>query len=115
MVKCNDKTKLLWIKIVHTVIWVIFAASIFYILFAGIFNRVAVLVWVSIGLVILEFIILLICKWRCPLTIIAGRYTDNRSVGFDIFLPAWLAKYNKTIFSILFLVGVALVLWRNFT
>jgi len=114
MDKRSDKTKLLWIKIIHTVIWVIFAASIFYILFTGIFDRVILFVWVCIGLVILEFIILLICKWRCPLTIIAERYTDNRTVGFDIFLPSWLAKYNKTIFSILFLIGLGLVLWRAF-
>ena len=54
-------------------------------------------------------------RWRCPLTLVAERYTTDRSANFDIFLPERLARWNKEIFGTLFLVGVVtLVLrWRG--
>ena len=114
MQKLSNKTKLTLIKIIHTIVWVIFAVAIFYIIFAGIFDSITLMVWVCIGLIILESIVLIICKWKCPLTLLAQKYTDNKDIGFDIFLPIWLAKHNKTIFSILFFIGLALILWRVF-
>jgi len=112
MKKLNNNAKLMLIKIIHTAIWCIFVVAILYVLYAGIFNRVNVLVWISIGLVFIECIVLLICKWKCPFTLIGQKYTDNHRVGFDIFLPTWLAKNNKIIFGVLFIVGLALVAWR---
>jgi hypothetical protein len=50
---------------------------------------------------------------RCPLTPLAARYTDDRSDNFDIYLPLWLARYNKQIFGPLFLVATLFaILWR---
>ena len=106
------KGKLIIIKLIHTIIWFIFVAAIMYVLYAGMFNKVNKLVWYCIGAVLLECAVLLINKWKCPLTPVAGKYTKNRSHNFDIFLPVWLAKYNKIIFSTLFIVGLSLVLWR---
>jgi len=106
--------KLIMIKLIHTTIWSVMAIAILYILYAGIFDKVNPLVWYSIGLIFFEGMVLLICKWKCPLTIIGYKYTDDRSIGFDIFLPTWLAKHNKTIFTVLFLAGLTLVLWRVF-
>jgi len=114
MDKRNDKVKLIWIKIIHTIIWIICVAAISYIIVAAILDAINVWVWICIGLIILEGVVLLIYRWRCPLTILAEKYTDDRNIGFDIFLPAWLAKHNKTIFSILFLIGLTLVFWRSF-
>jgi hypothetical protein len=52
-------------------------------------------------------------QWRCPLTSIAARYTDERRDNFDIYLPEWLAKHNKSIFGVLYVAVVvfALVQW----
>ena len=108
----ENRTKLTLIKLVHTVIWCVLAAAILYVLYAGIFDRVNVLAWFCIGLVFIECVVLMICKWKCPLTLLGHRYTTNRDIGFDIFLPVWLAKYNKAIFSTLFAIGFALVLLR---
>lgn len=44
--------------------------------------------------------------WRCPLNPIAARYTEDRRDNFDIFLPEWLARHNKTIFGILCVGGL---------
>ena len=112
MKRLEDSTKLFLVKLAHTAIWYVFTAAILYTFYAGVFDRVDRLVWYCIGLVFLEGVILVICRWRCPLTLLGEKYTDDTRIGFDIFLPAWLAKHNKTIFSILSFVGFALVLWR---
>jgi hypothetical protein len=104
--------KLIIIKLIHTIIWFIFVSAIMYVCYAGAFDKINGLVWFCIGTVLFECVVLLINKWKCPLTSIADKYTDNRSANFDIFLPEWLAKYNKILFSLIFLVGLLLVLWR---
>ena len=115
MKRLDKNAKLMLIKLIHTAIWFIFASAIVYVLYAGVFDRINVLVWLCIGLVFMEAIILLIYKWKCPLTVLGYKYADDLRVGFDIFLPQWLAKHNKIIFSALFFIGLALVLWRVFT
>jgi hypothetical protein len=43
---------------------------------------------------------------------IAARYTSDRSANFDIYLPRWIARYNKEIFGSLFAVGLSFTLVR---
>ncbi len=104
--------KLLWIKIVHTVIWTFFVVAIFYILYAGIWDKLNLYVFIAIGLVVVEGLVLLAFKWRCPLTVLGLKYTEDTETGFDIFLPKWLAKNNKTIFTTIYVIGVILVIYR---
>jgi len=70
--------------------------------------------WAAIlgSIVLAEGVLLLANGWRCPLTDIAARYTDDRSDNFDIYLPARLARHNKTIFTMVFAIGVVVVIWR---
>ena len=55
-------------------------------------------------------LVLALNRWTCPLTPVAARYTDDRSDNFDIFLPEWLARHNKTVFGALYIGGLALLL-----
>jgi hypothetical protein len=61
--------------------------------------------------VLLECFTILVNQGRCPLTSLAARYTTDRAENFDIYLPIWLARNNKTIFGSLFLIGELAVLW----
>jgi hypothetical protein len=70
------------------------------------FRRAAVLS----GLVLVECAVLAVNRGRCPLTDLASRYTEERTDNFDIYLPLWLARRNKTIFGTLFAVGELFVL-----
>ncbi|WP_029036677.1 hypothetical protein [Salinimicrobium xinjiangense] len=106
--------KLLAIKLLHTLVWVFFVAVIFYVVYSGITDNITTLTWISIGLVLGEGFVLLIFKMFCPLTIMARKYSDSEKANFDIFLPEWLAKYNKEIFTSIFLLGVVLVLMRYY-
>ena len=47
---------------------------------------------------------------RRLLTGMAARYTEQRAANFDIYLPLWLARYNKTVFGALFVAGGLFVL-----
>ncbi|MFZ5966975.1 MAG: hypothetical protein ACOYVK_07345 [Bacillota bacterium] len=104
--------KLFYIKLSHTIIWVFYVFIICFILYAGIFNKIDIYVWIAIDLVIFEGIILLIFKGKCPLTILGYKYTNNHEIGFDIFLPRWLAKNNKMIFGTIFMIGVLIIIYR---
>ena len=108
----NPANKLFAIKLIHTTIWIFFVFIIFYILYSGITNRVNTFTWIGIGLIVGEGIVLLIFKMFCPLTLMARKYSDSTKDNFDIFLPNWLAKHNKLIFTSIFLVGVLLVVAR---
>ena len=68
--------------------------------------------WAAVlsGVVLVECAVLAMNRGRCPLTDLAGRYTDYRADNFDIFLPLWLARHNKTIFGTLFVAGELFVL-----
>lgn len=55
-------SKLLIIKISHTIIWLFFNVVIFYILYAAIFNKIDIWVWIGIGLVFLEGLVLFLQK-----------------------------------------------------
>jgi hypothetical protein len=102
---------LVGIKLLHTAVWLFFAGSIAAIPLAGArcqFRWAAAL----IGLVLVECAVLAVNRGRCPLTDLAARYTEERTDNFDIYLPLWLARRNKTIFGTLFVVGTLFVLGR---
>ena len=104
--------QLVRIKIIHTIVWLFFNLVLFYMAYAVIVNQVDKWVWIGIGLIVLEGIVLLIFKKMCPLTIMDRKYSDSAKANFDIYLPNWLAKYNKLIYTSFFIVIVAGVVYR---
>jgi len=101
---------LIAIKLVHTVIWALFATCIVAIPIAGLRRRFK---WAGAltALVLMECGILALNHGRCPLTDVAARYAAERGDNFDIYLPNWLAQRNKAIFGTLFAIGEVGVLW----
>jgi hypothetical protein len=99
------------IKLLHTAIWFLFAGCIVAIPIAGARGHFG-LASVLSGLVLAECAVLAVNRCRCPLTDLAGRYTEERAANFDIYLPLWLARRNKAIFGTLFAVGELFVLAR---
>jgi hypothetical protein len=108
----NQANKLFLIKLVHTLIWLFFVLVIFYILYSGISNNINTYTWIGIALIFIEGLVLVAFKMFCPLTLLARNYSDSDKDNFDIFLPNWLAKYNKLIFTTIFVIGLTIVLLR---
>lgn len=99
------------VKLVHTVVWAFFAALIFAIpafAWAGMYRQAAF----SIAIVLIEVLVLVFNGWRCPLTGVAARYTDDRRENFDIYLPEWLARHNKLVFGLLYVLGIVFTVAR---
>jgi hypothetical protein len=103
---------LILIKIIHTAIWLFFNVVIFYLLYAVIRNRIDKWVWICIALVAAEGLVLLIFKKSCPVTLIDRKYSTSTKDNFDIYLPNWLAKFNKQIYTTIFLVALLILLYR---
>jgi hypothetical protein len=107
--------KLNIIKIIHSLIWLFFNGVIFYLYYAAFTNKIDKWVWIGIGLILLEGVVLLVFNRLCPVTLIARNYSDSTKDNFDIFLPNWLAKYNKLIYTTLFVIALILIFYRMFT
>jgi len=97
--------RLILVKTLHTAIWAFFASCILAVPVLAYSHRYGAAV-ALIGIVTVEVLVIVLNSWRCPLTSVAARYTPDRRDNFDIYLPLWLAKHNKTIFGTLYIVGV---------
>lgn len=116
MVRENQSTvshALRAVKIVHTLAWAIFAGCIVALPVAAYLKNFQ-LAALLIAIVLVEVVVLIANRFRCPLTDVAARYTSDRRANFDIYLPLWIARYNKEIFGSLFVAGIlfTLVRWR---
>jgi len=105
---------LVTIKLAHTIAWAFFAGCIVAIPVASWLGHHQAAAWLA-GIVMVEVAVLVVNGWRCPLTAMAARHTLDRRHNFDIYLPEWLAKYNKEIFGTLYVAGLvfAMVRWMG--
>ena len=108
----NNARRLFAIKLVHTLIWIFFNVVIFYLLYSVIINRIGKLFWLGTGLILFEGIILVVFRLSCPLTLIARRFSSSGRPNFDIFLPEWLARYNKQIYTSIFILVTLILMYR---
>ena len=99
------------VKLVHTLAWALFAGCIVALPVAA-YLRDFQLAAVLIAIVLVEVVVLFANRFRCPLTAVAARCTSDRRANFDIYLPLWIAQYNKEIFGSLFVAGILFTLYR---
>jgi hypothetical protein len=102
------------VKVIHTLVWALFAGCIVALPIVAWRKdfRAALILMAVVGF---EVLVLLVNRFRCPLTGVAARYTQDRKDNFDIYLPLWVAKYNKQIFGSLFVAGLfyTLIQWNG--
>jgi len=102
---------LIVIKLAHTIVWAFFASCIVAIPIASWRDEHRAAAWL-IAIVFVEVLVLVLNRMRCPLTSLAARHTTDRLENFDIYLPLWLAKHNKTLFGALYIAGAGFALFR---
>ena len=97
------------VQLLHTVVWALLAGFILALPVLAIRRRFG---WTLILSVIIlnECGVLALNGGRCPLTDVATRFTEDHAANFDIYLPLWLARYNKTVFGTIFLMNEIVVL-----
>jgi hypothetical protein len=108
----DSATALRAVKLAHTVAWALLAGSILAIPLLA-WRAAFTWAWALTAVVMVEVVVLALNGMRCPLTDVASRYTHDRHDNFDIYLPLWLATWNKHIFGTLFVAGLmmTLTLW----
>jgi len=107
----NATASLRMVKLIHTIVWFVFASCIFAIPACALLGQYLLATLLSL-IVLVEVLVLMVNHWHCPLTPIAARYTHDRRANFDIYLPEWLARHNKVIFGIAYVAGVLFTLAR---
>jgi len=97
------------IKVAHTLVWALFAGCIVAMpVFA--WKRQFGVAFTLMAVVGVEVLVLLFNGMKCPMTGVAARYTDDRQDNFDIYLPLFVARWNKQIFGTLFFAGAVYTL-----
>ncbi|MFE3871129.1 hypothetical protein ACFX5F_07820 [Flavobacterium sp. ZS1P70] len=81
-------------------------------LYAVVADKLDKWLWIGYGLIIMEGITLLVFKFFCPLTILARKYSNSTKDNFDIYLPNWLAKYTKLIYSGIVAIILLIIIYR---
>jgi hypothetical protein len=105
---------LIAVRLLHTIVWVAFVTSLVFLFHAAWTLRLKRAAWLT-AIILAETLLLLLNHWRCPLTDLAALYTSDRSDAFDIYLPGFIARYNKLIFGSFFIVSELLLGWRWIT
>ena len=108
----RNETKLIQIKTIHTLIWIFFNFVIFYMLYAAIVNKLDVWLWIGYGIIFLEGVTLVIFKSFCPVTVLARKYSNSSKDNFDIYLPNWLAKHNKLIYTLILVIVIFITAYQ---
>jgi hypothetical protein len=108
----GKESKLIIIKSLHTLVWIFFNVVIFYMLYAVIVNKIDKWLWIGYALFVLEGVLLLVFKFFCPLTVIARKYSNSTKDNFDIYLPNWLAKYTKLIYTSLLGIIILITIYQ---
>jgi|WetSurMetagenome_2_1015567.scaffolds.fasta_scaffold872130_1 hypothetical protein len=100
------------IKVLHTAIYALMVAAIFFILYCGITGTRNLMLAISIGLICLEGAVFFGNGRMCPLTNLAKKYGDPKGYVGDLFCPEWLSRRTFSVFTTLFLIGLVLVAIR---
>ncbi|HXK38037.1 MAG TPA: hypothetical protein VJ579_03140 [Candidatus Paceibacterota bacterium] len=98
-----------FLKTIHTLIWLAMTVANFAAFHFAYNNIFDVRFRAPALLLIGESIVVFANRWKCPITNIAEKYTPDRHPNFDIYLPVWLARYNKEIFTLLILLEILIV------
>ena len=115
IVNLTSGRKLMLVKTIHTLIWLFFNFVIGYMFYAALAGKMDKWLWIGYGLVLAEGLVLAIFRFRCPLTIIARKYSYSKKDNFDIYLPNWLARNTKRIYTTLALIITLIVIFRLLT
>lgn len=94
------------IRMAHTIIYGVMAASVVGILLSAIFDYAGPWLIVALILVGIECIVFVASGMRCPLTGLARRYGAEKGYAFDTFVPEAIAKYTFRFFGALLVLGL---------
>jgi polyferredoxin len=107
---------IVFIRFVHTVIFVFFNIIMAVLLYEVIADKISIFTWMAVALFAIEVIILIANNWTCPLTIYAENLESYRGQTTDIFfLPKWFGDRIFIFYGGLLVVALLLLVIRLLT
>ena len=85
------------------------SACLIYILYSGIAKNYHWTLFLAIGAVLIEGVVLLFNRWQCPFTNLAKKYGDEKSSVTDMFYPKWFLPHVFRFSTVLFVIGLILL------
>ena len=100
------------LKLFHSLIYLFMSLCIGYVYYAALTKTYDWKLAFAIGLIVLESVVLLLSGRRCPLTILAKRLGDETGDDLiaDYLLPNWAVRLTVPFCSLVFILGLALLL-----
>jgi len=97
-----------WIKLIHTLIFFLASVCIMYIVYCGITGKINRYLWMAIGIIFAIGIVHAANGFECPLATLVHRLAGRRDVA-DIFLPDWFARNIIPVSTVIYVIGVVLI------
>lgn len=107
----TNARRLFLIRLLHTVIYVVMAASALVVLFAGVTGANGPWLPPALVLVLIESVVFIGFGLKCPLTAVVVRHADGAPVS-DTLMPERLTRHTFKVFGPIFVIGLALLALR---
>ena len=104
--------RLALVRGVHTLIYVVMAASTLMLVYAGLTGAHGPWLWVALALLGIETVVFAGNGMKCPLTALAVSYGAEKGYAFDTFLPERATRHTFRFFGSLMLIGLVLLALR---
>ena len=106
---------LTWVKLFHTLVFVVMFVAILFLLYCGLANQLTVWTAIAFALITIEVVIYAANGFRCPLRTWAESLTPTGQAVQDIYLPPWLSAHVVAISTPLLGIACLLLLGRLLT
>ncbi|MGG6241591.1 hypothetical protein ACQ4N7_23440 [Nodosilinea sp. AN01ver1] len=106
---------LAWVRLFHTLVFVVMFGSILFLLYCGLTNQLTIWTAIAFGLISIEVVIYAGNGFRCPLRTWAEDLTPPGQTIQDIYLPPWLSARVVAISTPLLGLACLLLLVRLLT
>ncbi len=90
---------LLFIKLIHTAVFIAMNVFLAILIFEVIADRISFLSWLSIAALLIESVVLVANGWRCPISIYAEKIGATDGHESDIFLPLWFTDQIPLVYG----------------
>ncbi len=108
-------SKLFFIKLIHIATFIFMSSCIIYVLYCGITKTYNWTLFLAVGAVFIEGLVLVFNHWQCPLTALARKYGDEKGSVTDMFYPKWFVPHVFRFSTALFVIGLVLLGLNYFT
>jgi hypothetical protein len=107
----RNETMILLVRSFHSLFALLFLSCIAYIYYCALTNRRDGWLWFAVGTLLLEGGVVWMNHGDCPLGPLHHRYGDDKAF-FELFMPKRAAKLAIPFFSVVTVLGIALLFVR---